>query len=135
MASRLMDFEITYENGIKQVKRLVRCRVGQGMFTMNSVFYEAIENESYRFDLGYGEWKFTINEKRPTVVKYIPPDSISANRTARDNVAKLAAKMFGWKLWYCFYDTKRNENRYYKTTSWRNDYNNLVYIGLSAKPW
>lgn len=56
-----MKIEIMYQNGIIQIKELVKCRTKQGEITFNSAFYEAIENGSLCFNLGYGQVNFTVS--------------------------------------------------------------------------
>ena len=62
--------KITWENGMTQVRELVNyCKADkehQTFITMQSTIYEAIVNETYFIDLGYGKHYFKVEEITPT---------------------------------------------------------------------
>jgi hypothetical protein len=58
-----MKCRITWlKNGFVQYKTLVRCKLKDKFFTLNSPIYKAIEDGTYYLDLGYGKQEFKIEE-------------------------------------------------------------------------
>jgi len=59
-----VKLKITWSNGVTQVRELVNyCKADkkpQTFITMNSPIYEAIVNETYCIDLGYGKHYFKV---------------------------------------------------------------------------
>ena len=56
-------FRITWlHNGCVQIKELTNCKKKDRFFTMNSPIYEAIANETFYIDLGYGRFHFKVED-------------------------------------------------------------------------
>jgi hypothetical protein len=56
-----MKFRITWLNsGIVQTKELTNCKNKDGFFTFNSPIYQAIADETFFIDLGYGKHPFKV---------------------------------------------------------------------------